>query len=187
MKLLQNKEPVIEFMEENLLTSMDWFKLINSHKIKRYSVLYRGEEKIYINPEIENSKEISEIILALLKQKRLNQKTCRLLYKAGELTDKETQDYLLMIWKDWRDKVAKLELNNQAESILKQMRSKRLYCKAKKNREIIKELFNIGFGLYSKEVKTDYQKGAENTFMYGYLLGIEESSSCISEKGGAAL
>jgi len=102
MKLLQNKEVVIEFMKEDLLTSMDWFRLINPYKIKKYSILYREEERIYINPELENGKEISEIIQALFKQKYLNQKTDRLLCKVEELTDTETQNYLLMIWQPSR-------------------------------------------------------------------------------------
>lgn len=184
---MQRKEPVVVFLEEDLLTSTDWFRLIRIYKIKKYTILYRNEERIYINPAVENSKEISEIIQVLFREKCLNRKAEKLLDEFEKLTDKETHNCLFKIWIDWKNKVKKLELHNQAESVLKQARSKRLYYKAKKNREIINELFDIGFGIYDKEVKTDYQKGAENTFMYGYLLGMENHSSCIPERGKAVL
>lgn len=187
VKLLQRKEPVVVFLEEDLLTSMDWFRLIRIYEIKKYTILYRNEEHIYINPAVENGKKISEIIPVLFKEKYLNRKAEKLFDEVEKLTDKEIRNYLFEIWHEWRDEVEKLELHNQAKSVLKQARSKRLYYKAKKNREIISELFNIGFGVYDKEVKTDYQKGAENTFMYGYLLGMENHSSCISERGKAVL
>lgn len=186
-KLLQRKEPVVVFQEEDMLTSTDWLRLISVYKNKKYTILYRGEEYIYINPAVENSKEISEIIPALFRQKYLNKKSERPFDEIEKLIDKETTEYLQAILAKWRKKVKKLELHNQAESILKQARSKRLYYKTKKNEEIIEELFDIGYGLYDKEAKADYQKGAENTFMYGYLLGMENHSSCISERGKDAL
>lgn len=80
-----------------------------------------------------------------------------------------------MVWVKWRDKVKRMELNALAGDIIKRMRSKRLYCKAKKKSEIVMELFNIGFGLYDDTAMNDFQKGAENAFMYGYLLGMEET------------
>ena len=186
-KLLQGKEPVVVFLEEDMLTSTDWFRLINVYKNKKYTILYRNEEHIYINPVVENSNEISEIIPVLFKERCLNRKTEKFLDEFEKITDKETTEYLQAIWSKWRKKVKKLELHNQAESILKQARSKRLYYKTKKNEEIIEELFDIGYGLYDKEAKADYQKVAENTFMYGYLLGMENHSSCISERGKDAL
>ena len=45
------------------------------------------------------------------------------------------------------------------------------------HKEIIKELFDIGFGLYEKGAKCNYQQGAENAFMYGYLLGVQSQKA----------
>ena len=104
-KLLQRKEPVVVFLEEDMLTSTDWLRLISVYKNKKYTILYRGEEYIYINPAVENSKEISEIIPALFRQKYLNKKSERLFDEVEKLIDKETTEYLQAILAKWRKKL----------------------------------------------------------------------------------
>ncbi len=179
MKLLLSKEPIVEFMEEELLNFADWLELLGTQKNNKYTILYRDEEKIYINPKAENSQEVFEIIPVLLKQKYLNKRTEKIFDKVEKLVDKKTYNYIFKIWHKWREKVIQMELHSQAENIIKQIKSKRLSSKARKNSEIIRELFDIGFGLYEEKRKIDYQKGAENAFLYGYMLGMEEHSSCI--------
>lgn len=58
---------------------------------------------------------------------------------------------------------------------MKEAKSLRIHWIVKRNKEIIKELFEIGFGIYDKGAACDSQKGAENAFMYGYLLGSQNS------------
>lgn len=175
MKLAQRKEPIVEFREEDSISHRDWLIATLAYKIKRYVILYDNEERIYINPAMENSQKFCEIVNKIFKQRYLNNRTCKLFNEISELTDKETESYLLTVWNEWRKKVKHMELNAQAMDIVKRMRSKRLYYKARKNSEMIMELFNIGVGFYDDTTSRDFQKGAENTFMYGYLLGIEET------------
>ena len=104
MKLLQRKEPVVVFLKESLLDSMDWFRINRIYKVKHYTVLYRGEEHIYINPDIEGGQRISEIITVLFKQKYLSQKAEQLLDEVEKLTDGDTINCLLNVWSEWRDK-----------------------------------------------------------------------------------
>lgn len=175
MKLVQRKEPVIVFRKEDLTLCRAWQSASMVHGIREYIILYDNEEHIYINPASDNSQRIFEITNKLFKQKYINSRGERLLDEIIELAGKETEKYLYMVWIKWRDKVKHMELNAQAGDIIKRMRSERLYCKAKKNSKIIMELFNIGFGLYDDTATNDFQKGADNAFMYGYLLGMEET------------
>lgn len=46
--------------------------------------------------------------------------------------------------------------------MLKASKSLRVHWKVKRNKELIKELFEIGFGIYEEGAKCDSQKGAEN-------------------------
>lgn len=182
-KPIWKTETVVKFLEEGLLTFTDWRILVHIYKTNKYIVLYDLKEHIFVNPAAENSTQILEIVPVILKQKTLNRKTEKLFGEFEKLTDKETGDCLLRIWYDWRKKARKIELHIQAENIIKRMRSKRLSYKARRNREIIRELFDIGFRVYDEETKADWQKGAENAFMYGYLLGMEECSKSSSGQG----
>ena len=68
-------------------------------------------------------------------------------------------------------------LDDSALAELKKSKSLRIHWTLKRNKEIIKELFDIGFGLYEKGAKCNYQQGAENAFMYGYLLGVQSQKA----------
>ena len=63
--------------------------------------------------------------------------------------------------------------------MLKSAKSLRVSWKVKRNKQIIKELFDIGFGIYDKKAVCDYQQGAENAFMYGYLLGVQSQKKIL--------
>ena len=95
------------------------------------------------------------------------------------LTDKQSHDILLKYWMNWREEINKRELYNKALEMLKASKSLRVHWKVKRNKELIKELFDIGFGIYEEEANADYQKGAENAFMYGYLLGVQSTSQIV--------
>lgn len=71
----------------------------------------------------------------------------------------------------------KKSLHDSALAELKKSKSLRIHWTVKRNKEIINELFDIGFGIYEKGTKRDYQQGAENAFMYGYLLGVQSQKA----------
>lgn len=87
---------------------------------------------------------------------------------------------LIGIFHDWRHEKMKKALHDSALAELKKLKkskSLRIHWTVKRNKEIIKELFDIGFGLYEKGAKCNYQQGAENAFMYGYLLGMQSQKA----------
>lgn len=183
VKLITKKQPEIILKKEELLESRHWMIIHNIYKMKHYTVMYDYREHIFVNPEIKDYERVIEILQKIFTCKYLNRTLEKLFDELKTLTDKETDSAVLTMWSDWRDEVRKLELNEQAKAALKAARSNRLYHKSRKEKDIIKELFDIGFGLYEPKAECNWQQGAENAFMYGYLMGMKASGSDIV-KGG---
>lgn len=165
--------PYMYAVSADELDASDIFCLERVHHVepKDFVLLRHSRECIILNKSLgDKLKEIEEIIKKVMQSKYLPEK---LIDKFAELTDFESSYILQKYYCDWRDELRKRELNRQAMSMLKSAKSLRTSWKVKRNREIIKELFDIGYGLYKKEAVCDYQQGAENAFMYGYLLGIQ--------------
>ncbi|MFQ7336111.1 MAG: hypothetical protein ACLROW_04845 [Roseburia faecis] len=101
----------------------------------------------------------------------------KLLDRFQELTNEDADRILIRIFCDWREEKRKKSLHDSALAELKKSKSLRIHWTVKRNKEIIKELFDIGFGLYEKGAKCNYQQGAENAFMYGYLLGVQSQKA----------
>lgn len=155
------------------LDSNDIFRLERVHHIdpKDFVLVKHSRECIILNKALDDKlKEAEDIIRKVMVLKYLPEK---LIDKFAELTDFKSSCILQKYYSDWRDELRKRELNRQAMSMLKSAKSLRISWKVKRNRKIIKELFDIGYGLYKKEAVCDYQQGAENAFMYGYLLGVQ--------------
>ncbi len=127
---------------------------------------------------MKNLKEIKEIIEKVMWSKYLPEK---LLDRFAELTDSESSDILQTYFLEWRKELQKRELNRQALSMLKSAKSLRISWKVKRNKQIIKELFDIGFGVCEKKAVCNWQQGAENAFMYGYLLGVQSQKNNTSQ------
>lgn len=158
--------------KEDSLNGMERMIIKYVYHMDKYTVFYNREEHIFVNPEIKNSKELISIIKKIYNDRLLYQRTEKMFDEVAAMTDEQTANELHHAWLEWLEKVRKLELNETAGKILKDLRSNRLYYKSKKEREIIKELFNIGFGLYDDKSDCNWQQGAENAFMYGYLMGM---------------
>lgn len=150
----------------------DIFRLEKIHNVnpKNFVLVKHTRECIALNKGLKNLKEIEEIIEKVMRSKYLPEK---LLDRFEMLTDEKSAEILLKYYSDWREELQKRELNRQALSMLKYAKSLRISWKVKRNKQIIKELFDIGYGIYDKKAVCDYQQGAENAFMYGYLLGVQ--------------
>ncbi|MDE7325735.1 MAG: hypothetical protein K2N63_05590 [Lachnospiraceae bacterium] len=98
-----------------------------------------------LNKDLENLKEIEEIIKKVMHSKYLPEK---LLDKFAELTDTESSYILQTYFLDWREELQKRELNRQTLSMLKSAKSLHISWGVKRNRQIIEELFDIGYSLY---------------------------------------
>lgn len=158
------------------LKPKDIFHLERIHHVnpENFVLVKHTRECIVLNKELENLKEIKEIIEKIMQSKYLPEK---LLDRFSELTDSKSSYILQMYFLDWKEELRKRELNRQALFMLKSAKSLRISWKIKRNKQIIKELFDIGFGVYDKEAKCDWQQGAENAFMYGYLLGVQSQNN----------
>lgn len=176
-ELITKKQPEIILKKEELLRGRHWLAIRNIYKMEHYTIVRDHKECIFVNSEAKGYERIVGILKKIFVCRLLNKETEKLFDELKVLTDEKTSDAALTMWIDWRKEVRKLELNEQAHTILKEARSNRLYYKSKKQREIINELFDIGFGLYEQEAKCDFQQGAENAFMYGYLMGMRANGT----------
>lgn len=173
--IIKSKKLNIVFRKEKDLDVDDWGYLLHIYKTREYHVFMR-RWVVYMNPDMDESGRLMELSKKILNERYLNSRTEKWLDEFEETAGEEAGNAIFHVWMDWRAEVMKFELNEKARLALKQARSKRLYWKVKKNKEIIRELFDIGFGVYDEKASCDYQQGAENTFMYGYLLGMEDGN-----------
>lgn len=142
--------------------------LYNTQK-DEFVLMRRSVECIVFNKELENLAEIKELTDKIMQSKYV---PCGLFSKFAKCAGEKASRTLLHFYSDWRDEQNKRALNTEAMQALKRAKNYRISWTVKRNRAIIKELFDIGFGIYEEEAICDYQQGAENAFMYGYLLGV---------------
>lgn len=176
MKKIINREiPRIIALPPKALGSKEHFLLEYIYKVplENFVLVDSMKEWIIVNKELEHADEIIDLIKKIMSSKYLPEK---LFDKFLALTDEKSEDILLRIYSDWNKARNERDLHNQAISLLKQAKSLRISWKVKRNKEIIKELYEIGFGLYDDKATCNSQKGAENAFMYGYLLGIQNNT-----------
>lgn len=178
VRLVTRKTPYIISISSEELRADDLFKLNRIHDTDRseFVVVRHSKELFYVNKEIEQFKKVKALIKEILEQEHLNRKTERLLDEFEKIAGKKAGTTLLQLWHDWRKDRTRADECEQARKVIKQAKKAELLSKARKYRHIIKECFNIGFGLYDEvDTKCDYQTGAELAFMYGWLLGSQEN------------
>ena len=154
-----------------------WFLQIYSRVQEDFVITQNGREMISLNSGLENYKEVERLVYKIMASKYMPE---RLLEKFDKLTDSNASSVLSEIHSKWRKEIIKRDLYRETEEALKSAKSMRIHWLVKRNREKIREAFDIGYGVYDKEKSCDWSGGAENAFMYGYLLGVQ------SEKGVSA-
>ncbi len=176
--------PHVIAISSQALSSSDRFllKYVYKTSTEDFVLVDSRKDLIVVNKNLKHKKEIIDLIKQIMQSKYLPEK---LFDKFLTLTDKKSDEILLKIYSDWRKARNERDLHNQALLLLKEAKSLRISWKVKRNKEIIKELFDIGFGIYGEKAICNYQGGAENAFMYGYLLGVQDSEnkSNIASKG----
>ena len=110
-----------------------------------------------------------------MEQRYFNTRTDRLYQQFTDLAGEKACNVLAGIWHDWRKERIEAEAKEEAEKVLQRVRKRRIKKNLRKRTEIIGKVFSIGFGIYDKSAKADFQKGAENAFMYGYLCALEDA------------
>lgn len=172
--LITRKTPYICAVSPADLGSGDRFILEKGHKVSadNFVLVDHRKDCIFLNENLDNLAQVKDLINRIMQSKYLPEK---LFDKFKSLTNNDADTVLLHIYSDWRDEIRKKALHDLAMDKLKKSKSLRIHWTVKRNKEIIRELFDIGYGLYDKDAKCDYQQGAEYAFMYGYLLGKQNS------------
>lgn len=174
-KLVTREIPDILLVTEKDLSYGEVFILIHrfEHNVgKPFVICRRGRETILINSELPDIMAAIDLINKIMAIKYLD--------RAADLFDKFEQQYgkdaskiLLCIWMDWRKEVQDVDRHKRGMDALGEINKSRLIKKAQKDSDIIKELFDIGFGLYDDSAKCDISKGAEYAYAYGYAQGMK--------------
>lgn len=169
---------MIDLVKTNDLLSTDVFILKYLYKTDRseFVISKRGKDTIIINSEHENAEELKELVMAIMNCRYLNKQTEKLMDRFAELAGKKAGDAVLYIWTDWRDEMRKKELKEQAEEIIRYAKKKRILGKAKKQNELIRTLFSLGYGTYDVGAKCDFDQGAQFCFLYGYMMGLQDKN-----------
>lgn len=176
VELITRDIPFICTVSAKDLNAADRFMLEKIHKVSvdNFILVDHKKDCIFINKDLDNVSEIKELIIKIMHSKYLPEK---LLDRFQELTNDDADRILIRIFHDWYEEKRKKSLHDSALAELKKSKSLRIHWTVKRNKEIINELFDIGFGIYEKGTKRDYQQGAENAFMYGYLLGVQSQKA----------
>lgn len=167
MKQITRKKPVAMLYEEEMLSRAERSIIQNLYKMEKYTV-YDHNGIIWVNPDLNDSEKLVKMIDKLFMYQTMNDNASMIFDEIEQLADKKTCEIILMTWKKWREELESLKLHEQAEKALEEARSKRIYNKSRKEKEIIKRLYEIGKG-----ESFNIPKGIENVFMYGYLLGMK--------------
>lgn len=94
-----------------------------------------------------------------------------------KLQGERASTVLLYIWMGWRKERQAADLNKRALNTLNEIKRNRLVRKSRKEKDMISELFDIGFGVYNDEAKCDWDKGKEYVFEYGYMQGMKAAKA----------
>lgn len=167
---VKRKIPKITLVTPDELNSMDLFVLNNLYKMDRseFVLVEHGREEIYLNEEMPQLAPLIEEVMYAKYVNRVEKTFDEFRAIAGD----KAEMALLRIWHYWRDERKEADLKEEAEKILKTARKECLRKYIRPNRENIKMLFDIGFGIYEKGAKCDYQTGAENAFLFGCLYAV---------------
>lgn len=175
-KLIKSELPKVVLIGKEELKGDDLFILNHKYKTDRseFVLFMRYKDELYINKDLDYREDILNLVSEILKTRFLNNKLEKLLDKFEEYVGEKAANVLLFVWSDWRKERMKYEDIMNVEEMLRNARKKQIHRTAKKHRRKIRDAFDIGFGLYREEDKCDWQQGAENAFMLGYLMGMQK-------------
>lgn len=174
-KIITSDVPCVALGSTNAFNFLDRFKLEKIYKISvdDFIIVDHRVDFIFLNKNLKNASEIKQLIIKIMGSKYMPDK---LFNKFREYTNPEAENILLKIWINWRAAIRERDLHIEATKALKSAKSLRIHWLVKRNKDIINELYDIGFGIYEEGAVCDKQQGAENVFMYGYLLGAQANS-----------
>ena len=133
------------------------------------------QEKILVNKSLDFVDNIIPLIDQIMDHEYLDDGVTEGLFDTFiSIAGEKAANTLFAIWRKWRKERRKAEAKERAEKNLVMIKKKCLRRYLKNREETAGEIFSIGFGTYDEKIHTDFQKGAEYTFLYGYLCCLED-------------
>lgn len=176
VSVVTRKIPRIVLVDKDVLSRSDVYRLtvLNDTEKSEFVICPHERETIYLNKALNYAEELIPIINKLMEQKYLNSKTDKIYQQFKNLAGEKAGGVLIGIWQDWRKERILADTKEEAEKALLRARKRHIRKNVKKKEEVIKQAFDIGFGLYDERTTADFQKGAESAFTYGYLCALED-------------
>lgn len=174
--VVTRKIPEIVLIDKSELGAMEIFTLNMLYKtdVNEFVICPHQRETIYLNKSFKQVNSLIPIINKFMDQKYCGCKADKLYEEFKNLAGEKAASIFNAIWLDWRKERIKADAKEKAEEALSRARKRHIKRRIKKRGSIIQAAFDIGFGVYEKNTKADFQKGAESAFIYGYLCALED-------------
>ena len=174
-KITDKETPEIILIRGVDLTPSDLFKLNHVYKtdMGEFSILARDADVILINSDMKQAEEVREIVAGYMKRETSFRKREKMFERIGEIAGKKGQVALTDVYINWREARELADRKEEAEQVVKTLRKERILQKAKKERDILEMLHNLGLGVYDKDSPRDWQKANAYCFAYGYWKALQ--------------
>lgn len=175
--VVTRKIPEIVLVDKSELGAMELFTLNALHKTdtNEFVICPHQRETIYLNKSFERAEDLIPIINTFMEQEGCNSEGDKLYKQFKDIAGEKAADILNAIWQDWRKERMRADAKEKADEILSRVRKRHIRQSMKKRKDIIRAVFDVGYGLYDKKRLADFQNGAEYAFMYGYLCALEDT------------
>ena len=175
-KLVTKQVPEIRMVHKSELDDKDWIALMSKYSVKPddFVLCMHGTETIFINKECDFADRIVPIVSDVMKNKLIDEHVDDLFNEVGAIAGKEVERLLIHIWYDWVCKREEADLYETANDILRQVKELHIEKHARKREDVIKTVFDIGYGTYDDNADCNYKQGSKNAFMFGYLCAMND-------------
>lgn len=175
--VVTRKIPEIVLVDKEQLGVKELFTLNMLHKtdVSEFVICPHQRETIYLNKSFERAEDLIPIINGFMEQERCNSKGDKLYKQFKDIAGERAASILNAIWQDWRKERIKADAKEKADEVLRRVRKRHIRQSMKKRKDVIKAVFDVGYGLYDKKRLADFQNGAECAFMYGYLCALDDA------------
>ncbi len=174
-RITDKKEPEIIMTDPASLQPADLFRLVHIYQADRgeFSIISRNGDVVLINRNMEHAKEVREITAEYMKTGTPYRRLDILFKEIGRYAGKKGQTAIVDARLRWIEMRELADRKEEAERIIAACRKGRILQKAKKEKEMLEMIHNIGSGVYDKEPSCDFSKGNEYCYAYGYLKALQ--------------
>ena len=175
-KLITRQVPEIKLVHKSELDSNDWIALMLKYSVKPddFVLCMHGTETIFVNKECVFADRIVPIISEIMENRLIDERVDDLFIEVGAIAGEKVERLLIHTWYDWVNKREEADLYETAKDILQQIKETHIEKYAQEREDVIKTVFDIGYGTYDDDADCNYKQGSKNAFMYGYLCAMND-------------